>query len=63
MIMRLFLVVALSFFVCGCTPAKKENVVIPKKNANSAGVEAQKGTGEEQQIDRHGGPAKDDSKK
>lgn len=63
MIMRMLLVVALSLFVCGCTPAKKENVVMPKKNENSAGVESQKGNGEERELARPGGPAKDNSKK
>ena len=62
MIMRLFLVVALSFFVVGCAPAKKESVVTPKKNPDSAKVESQKGNDTDRGGRAQRGPAKGDRK-
>lgn len=62
MITRLFLVAALSFFVCGCAPAKKENVVTPKKNPQAEKVEADKGTDTDRGGRAQRGPAKGDRK-
>lgn len=56
MFMRLFLVATLAFFICGCSPAKKENVVIPKKNPDAEKVEDNKGDGREPPQGRGGQP-------
>ena len=54
--------VALAFFICGCAPAKKENVVTPKKNPDAAKVESQKGDDMERGGRAQRGPAKGDRK-